>query len=42
LKALVDLLTGWTDTMNLPKLSAYGIKKTDFDRIVANSRGRKR
>lgn len=39
LKALVDLLTDWTETMKLPKLSGYNIKETDFDRIVANSRG---
>ena len=39
LKELVDLLTSWTETMKLPKLSAYDIKETDFARIVANSRG---
>ena len=37
--ALVDTLEEWTQRLNLPRLSAYGIQATDIARIVANSRG---
>ena len=37
--ALVDLLTNWTETMRLPRLSAYGVNSDAIDRVVKNSRG---
>ncbi len=33
-KVLIDSLRGLTEEMKLPKLSAYGIKREDFDAIV--------
>ena len=38
-RSLVKLLTEWTDTLELPRLSTFGISDTDFDRIIANCRG---
>lgn len=37
--ALVDLLSGWSESLQLPRLSRYGISKADIPKIVANSRG---
>ena len=37
--ALVTLLEQWTDRLELPRLSGYGIDPADLDRIVAHSRG---
>lgn len=37
--ALLEQLEDWTRRLNLPRLSAYGIRSQDFARIVANSRG---
>ncbi len=37
--ALLTHLEDWTRRLNLPRLSAYGIRAEDFARIVANSRG---
>ncbi|MCW9025397.1 MAG: iron-containing alcohol dehydrogenase [Gammaproteobacteria bacterium] len=39
LTGLVELLHGWCEQMQLPRLSKYGMKEGDIDRIVANSRG---
>lgn len=36
---LVHILKEWTARMRVPPLSAYGIRETDLDLIVANSRG---
>lgn len=36
---LVQTLHAWTEEMRLPRLSHYGITKSDIPRIVANSRG---
>ncbi len=36
---LVNTLNNWTNELGLPRLSTYGIKQSDFDHIVANSRG---
>jgi alcohol dehydrogenase len=38
-QALPALLDEWTDTMHLPLLTQYGIGESDFDHIVAHSRG---
>jgi alcohol dehydrogenase class IV len=38
-QALLDLLAQWTQRMDLPRLSHYGVTATDLDKIVANSRG---
>jgi len=37
--ALLALLDEWTERLNLPRLSAYGIQGGDFPQIVAYSRG---
>ena len=37
--ALLALLDEWTERLNLPRLSAYGIQGGDFPQIVAHSRG---
>ena len=37
--ALIGLLEDWTEHLQIKRLSAYGIGKPDFDRIVSNSRG---
>jgi alcohol dehydrogenase len=37
--ALVNLLLGWTERLNLARLSRYGVAEADVDRIVANARG---
>ena len=36
---LVELLVQWTERLQLPRLSEYGVKESDIERIVANSRG---
>ncbi len=36
---LIEILIQWTDEMQLPLLSSYGIKHSDIGRIVSNSRG---
>lgn len=36
---LVNVLTQWTDNLELPRLSSYGIQAHDLDRIIANCRG---
>jgi alcohol dehydrogenase class IV len=38
-QALLQILRDWTDLLELERLSAYGIREDDFDKIVANSRG---
>lgn len=38
-KRLLELLTAWTTQMQLPLLSSYGVQRSDFNRIVDNSRG---
>lgn len=38
-RGLVDVLTSWSDRLQLPRLSQYGISQTDIPLIVANSRG---
>lgn len=37
--ALVDLLNDWTERMQLPSLTDYGIGEGELDHIVAHSRG---
>ncbi|MFO1420285.1 MAG: iron-containing alcohol dehydrogenase [Candidatus Competibacteraceae bacterium] len=37
--ALLALLDDWTDRLALPRLNAYGIRESDFARVVAHSRG---
>ncbi|MCP5243521.1 MAG: iron-containing alcohol dehydrogenase [Burkholderiales bacterium] len=37
--ALIQLLTEWTQELNLPCLSKYGVEASALDKIVANSRG---
>ncbi len=39
LDALVSLLEQWTQRMQLPRLSGYGVAVEDFKKVVANSRG---
>jgi len=39
LDALVRTLHDWTERLELPRLSAYGVGEADLARIVANSRG---
>ncbi len=36
---LLEILTRWSEELNLPRLSAYDIKQSDLDHIVANARG---
>ncbi|MBD3610495.1 MAG: iron-containing alcohol dehydrogenase [Gammaproteobacteria bacterium] len=36
---LVELLTQWSETLRLPRLSDYDVGESDIERIVANSRG---
>ena len=38
-QALIHLLEQWTDILQLPTLSHYGVSAEDLDHIVANSRG---
>lgn len=38
-EALVETLADWTQHMELPRLSQYGVSEDDFALIVANSRG---
>jgi len=37
--SLVKALSDWTEQLGLERLNAYGIKESDFGRIVSNSRG---
>jgi alcohol dehydrogenase len=37
--ALIELLAEWSERLELPRLSGYGINAEDFPMIVANSRG---
>ena len=37
--ALLEQLEDWTRRLELPRLSAYGVRAEDFARIVTNSRG---
>ena len=37
--ALVERLAHWTERLELPRLSAYGMTAADIPRVVANSRG---
>lgn len=37
--ALVNILSDWTQRLNLPRLGAYGINEHNLPRIVAHSRG---
>jgi alcohol dehydrogenase len=39
LQGLVDLLNAWTQRLQLERLSAYGIKASGLDHVVAHSRG---
>lgn len=36
---LVQLLTDWTEQMNLKKLHHFGVQESDFELIIRNSRG---
>ena len=37
--ALVQLLEDWIRQMNIPRLGRFGVKESDFTRIVSSSRG---
>ena len=37
--ALLDLMTRWTERLGLPRLETFGVRESDVERIVANSRG---
>jgi alcohol dehydrogenase class IV len=37
--ALVELLAEWSERLQLPRLSRYGIRMEDFPLIISNSRG---
>ncbi|SET66849.1 alcohol dehydrogenase [Nitrosomonas marina] len=37
--ALIQLLTNWTEELDLPSLSIYGVDSETLDQVVANSRG---
>lgn len=37
--ALVELLRGWTERLNLARLAAFGVEEDHVGRIVANARG---
>lgn len=39
LKALIDVLETWTDELELPRLSKYGMQASDIPHVVANCRG---
>ena len=39
LDVLIEILSDWTEQMNLPRLNQYGIKESDFERITAGARG---
>jgi len=36
---LVDLLVNWTEELQLPRLSKYGLTEADLDHVVVNCRG---
>jgi len=36
---LVALLRNWTQQLQLPRLSYYGLNQEGLDKVVANSRG---
>ncbi len=36
---LVKTLADWTQEMAIPRLATYGVRRGDFDRVVAGSRG---
>jgi len=38
-EALVGILASWTEQLNLPRLSNYGVEEQHIEHIVANSRG---
>jgi alcohol dehydrogenase class IV len=38
-QTLLNLLADWTRRLDLPRLSAFGVRQQDLDRVVANSRG---
>ena len=39
LDSLVDLLHSWTENMQIPKLSVFGVEASGIDHVVKNSRG---
>jgi alcohol dehydrogenase len=38
-KALIELLNAWTERLELPKLSQYGLQCEDLNHVVSHSRG---
>lgn len=38
-KGLVELLANWTEHMQLPRLSSYGVDESGLDHVVTNARG---
>lgn len=38
-EALIDTLKDWTKALQIPQLSALGVKASDHEKVVANSRG---
>ena len=37
--ALEQLLQEWTERLQLPRLGSYGVRREDFGRVLADSRG---
>jgi alcohol dehydrogenase class IV len=37
--ALLEILAAWTEELQLPRLSGYGMREADIPRVVANCRG---
>jgi len=38
-EALVELLREWTQRLDLPRLGAFGVRESDVERVVGDSRG---
>jgi len=38
-QALLDLLNSWSETLEMPILSAYGVTESDIPKIIANISG---
>jgi len=38
-RVLLEILTAWTEELQLPRLSGYGMREADIPRVVANCRG---
>jgi alcohol dehydrogenase class IV len=38
-RRLLDILTEWTERLELPRIGRYGMTQADIPRVVANCRG---